>query len=175
MPDFALSEFHIENRSIFRAGIRESGYRCGMSRCSGMHIAPKRGVLVRCVSTLPVPPSPSSVAQSYGGQERLRRPEWRNGRRILLRRGATAGYEANFGMMIRGKRTNLLAGVAKWQTHPPLPRLRRIQFAIRRPPEIAYHSNHRRSGEMADAQDLKSWVRNRTCGFESRLRHHYCI
>ena len=25
---------------------------------------------------------------------------------------------------------------------------------------------------MADAQDLKSWVRNRTCGFESRLRHH---
>lgn len=26
---------------------------------------------------------------------------------------------------------------------------------------------------MADAQDLKSWVRNRTCGFESRLRHQF--
>ena len=25
---------------------------------------------------------------------------------------------------------------------------------------------------MADAQDLKSWARNRACGFESRLRHH---
>ena len=28
-----------------------------------------------------------------------------------------------------------------------------------------------RSGEMADAQDLKSWAPNRACGFESRLRH----
>ncbi len=25
---------------------------------------------------------------------------------------------------------------------------------------------------MADAQDLKSWVLKKTCGFESRLRHH---
>ncbi len=29
-----------------------------------------------------------------------------------------------------------------------------------------------RSGEMADAQDLKSWGLKRPCGFESRLRHH---
>ena len=28
-----------------------------------------------------------------------------------------------------------------------------------------------RSGEMADAQDLKSWASNMACGFESRLRH----
>jgi hypothetical protein len=28
-----------------------------------------------------------------------------------------------------------------------------------------------RSGEMADAQDLKSWASKMACGFESRLRH----
>ena len=26
--------------------------------------------------------------------------------------------------------------------------------------------------KLADAQDLKSWVRKRTCGFDSRPRHH---
>jgi hypothetical protein len=26
---------------------------------------------------------------------------------------------------------------------------------------------------MADAQDLKSWVRKKTCGFESHHRHHF--
>ena len=30
----------------------------------------------------------------------------------------------------------------------------------------------RRCGEMADAQDLKSWVHKKTCGFESHHRHH---
>ena len=29
-----------------------------------------------------------------------------------------------------------------------------------------------RCGEMADAQDLKSWVRNRTCRFDPDHRHH---
>ena len=30
---------------------------------------------------------------------------------------------------------------------------------------------NRRCGEMADAQDLKSWDRKKSCGFESRHRH----
>ena len=29
-----------------------------------------------------------------------------------------------------------------------------------------------RCGEMADAQDLKSWARNKACGFKSHHRHH---
>ncbi len=29
-----------------------------------------------------------------------------------------------------------------------------------------------RCGEMADAQDLKSWDRKKSCGFESHHRHH---
>jgi hypothetical protein len=30
-----------------------------------------------------------------------------------------------------------------------------------------------RCGEMADAQDLKSWDLKTSCGFESRHRHHF--
>ena len=33
-------------------------------------------------------------------------------------------------------------------------------------------SKLRPSGEMADAQDLKSWVLKQTCRFESDHRHH---
>ncbi len=33
-------------------------------------------------------------------------------------------------------------------------------------------SNARRCGEMADAQDLKSWALKKACGFESHHRHH---
>jgi hypothetical protein len=28
---------------------------------------------------------------------------------------------------------------------------------------------------MADAQDLKSWDRKKSCGFKSRHRHHFCL
>ena len=32
--------------------------------------------------------------------------------------------------------------------------------------------HYRRCGEMADAQDLKSWAHKKACGFESHHRHH---
>ena len=36
----------------------------------------------------------------------------------------------------------------------------------------AVAKRRRRCGEMADAQDLKSWDRKKSCGFESHHRHH---
>jgi hypothetical protein len=32
-----------------------------------------------------------------------------------------------------------------------------------------------RCGEMADAQDLKSWDHKKSCGFESRHRHQFYL
>jgi hypothetical protein len=55
--------------------------------------------------------------------------------------------------------------------------MRRIADCIALRPRVtgerAFGKHSRRCGEMADAQDLKSWDCKKSCEFESHHRHHF--